>query len=318
LSNPRPATVAWILAWTFVGILLIIVASVTVCATLLPGCSSCHMKGDFGTQTSASAHASVPCVQCHVQNDVVSRTYFGFSEMFHMVIPVVGPFGRFASAVPDATCLTCHVSVMGSTTLSNGLRINHRKCSVGAQCSDCHSTVAHGSQTTWPRTYAMDRCLHCHGGEGHVVKCDTCHRDRDVQTRVQSGQWSVTHGANWRKTHGMGDQYTCSACHPSGYCDRCHGVGLPHGQNFFAQHSTYGASPKAKCTMCHQTAFCVGCHGLPMPHPKGFLPDHANVVRLRSDTVCKTCHTQLDCDRCHTMHVHPGGANGVKNTTLGY
>jgi hypothetical protein len=191
---------------------------------------------------------------------------------------------------------------------NGGLKIKHADCAKGRSCVECHSAVAHGDQTKWPRGYDMDTCLSCHGETGAPISCDACHVEREVKDRLTTGPWSVTHGPQWRTTHGMGNPSTCSACHAAGYCERCHGAGVPHGADFVTRHSKVALSDQAKCSTCHNQTFCGDCHGLPMPHPAGFANQHAEQVKRDGQTVCKTCHTEKDCTTCHVKHVHPGGA----------
>jgi len=299
-----------LVAFVIVGLSVAVAAS----AARLPACASCHMKGEFATATEAGSHAAIPCASCHVPDDVLSRTDYGLHVVSRTLVPFGGSVGRGASGVPDSACLNCHSAVMESVSEANGLRIDHAKCSVGSQCTDCHSAVAHGEQVGWTRTYTMDECLHCHGQGDTVVKCDTCHENRRTKDRIVAGPWRVTHGPNWRKTHGMGDQFTCSACHPQGYCTKCHGPGLPHGETFMIEHSNIAKTPEAKCTTCHGPEFCTGCHGVQMPHPSKFTEEHSTIVKKDGEAVCRTCHSERDCSECHLLHVHPGGATGAAST----
>ena len=300
------------------GIVAVIIvgltASVAASAVMLPGCASCHLKGDFATATASSAHAAIPCASCHVPADALSRAGYGVHVVSRTLIPFKQSVGRSASGVPDSACLACHAVVKQEVVSANGLRIDHAKCAVGSRCTDCHSSTAHGAAAGWTRTYNMDTCLHCHAQGDTVVRCDTCHEERRTKDRIVVGPWRVTHGPNWRKTHGMGDQFTCLACHPQGYCTKCHGPGLPHGVTFMNDHSTIAKSPGAKCNTCHGAAFCTGCHGIQMPHPSGFTARHSALVKKNGRTVCRTCHSARDCIQCHVMHVHPGGAVGASQT----
>jgi len=307
----------WLVAFAVV-VAVGIAAAVITSSILLPGCASCHMVDDFAKATEASSHATVPCAQCHVSNDAFSRTSYGVHVVRHTLVPGQDSVGRSASTVPNDACLTCHSDGIEGIAEVNGLRIEHSKCAAGSQCTDCHSATAHGTQVSWVRTYTMDGCLHCHGQEDEVVKCDTCHSERSARDRLVVGPWRVTHGKNWRHTHGMGDQLTCSACHPKGYCAKCHGPGLPHGPGFLAEHSAVALSPGQKCLTCHTKTFCTDCHGIQMPHPKGF-PTHSSLVKKNGDKVCRSCHSQKDCTQCHELHVHPGGAvnPGVRPPTPG-
>ncbi len=303
LSAPR------IIAGIVVLIALLVVAVVATAAVKLPGCDSCHKDADFKTETAATAHAAVPCVDCHVATQVIERIQYGAHVVSLPIQSLLRSDSRALGAVDDGSCLSCHEDVMTSTVQARGLRIDHKVCAVDAACTDCHSTTAHGDQVSWKRASNMDACLRCHGQQGKLVECDTCHVARESGDRLKSGPWVVTHGPNWKTTHGMGDAYTCAACHQSGYCDRCHGVGLPHDANLMEQHPALAADPGARCTSCHEAKFCDTCHGIEMPHPANFKQGHSTLVEAEGDDMCRTCHGASDCVECHVMHIHPGGAN---------
>jgi hypothetical protein len=306
----KTAFIALLVMGFFVLLIVGLAAAVGASAVVQPGCARCHMKGDFATATEAGSHSAIACKSCHVPDDVLSRTAWGAHTVSRTLIPMGGSVGRSSSGVPDESCLNCHATVKDGVSTANGLRIDHSRCAVGSECTDCHAATAHGSQVGWVRTYTMDKCLHCHAQGDSMVKCDTCHEERRPDERVVVGPWRVTHGANWRKTHGMGDQFTCSACHPQGYCTKCHGPGLPHGKTFMIDHSDFAKTRGAKCYTCHDKRFCTSCHGVEMPHPSGFTKQHSAIVKKTSDEVCRTCHSQRDCTECHIMHIHPGGAAG--------
>lgn len=292
-----------------VVIVLLPLLLVTGGATLLPGCESCHLQGDFAQATAREAHASVACVRCHVSDEYARRLRFGAHAVSGPARALLSGDARSASFVDDTACLSCHAQAMESTLEANGILIDHTTCAQGTTCSACHSQTAHGDEIGWVREYTMDACLRCHGQQGGLVECDTCHVPRATRERLETGPWRVTHGARWEKTHGMGDAFTCAACHPQGYCDRCHGVGLPHGKNLMAEHVTLAADPAAQCLDCHKGDFCNDCHGIEMPHPEGFTPEHSSIIERDGDELCRTCHAESDCTTCHVTHVHPGNAS---------
>ena len=308
MEGPRKRAVLRATIWVLVAGVVLVALAVAGAAVFLPGCAYCHMKGSFATATDASVHSSVACAACHVDGGVIARASYGFRIVFGMLVPIAPSTGRAAAEPSDSACLRCHERIDDTVVSSGGLRILHSECGKGRSCVDCHSTVAHGAQTTWPRSYDMDTCIGCHGETGAPVRCDACHEQRKVEDRLVSGPWTVTHGPQWRTTHGMGNPSTCAVCHAADYCARCHGVGVPHVEGYSKLHSKDAVSGSAQCTSCHPQKFCLDCHGLPMPHPADFANGHAESVKRNGDTVCKTCHTPRDCTICHEMHVHPGGA----------
>lgn len=295
--------------WLVVLLPLVVLISGTYFAVAQPGCVSCHARNtQFAAATRKASHSGVECVACHVAPNPVDRFSFGFRQMFHMMLPVVSGKGRDWAAVDNARCLACHKQIETQIVSANGIRIDHQSCARGAQCTDCHSTVGHGTAATWVRTYDMETCLACHVSKAST-KCDVCHDDKDSTTRISTGTFAVTHGKQWRTTHAMGNTATCSVCHTAAKCEKCHGAGLPHDKEFLGLHSKIAADPAAKCFTCHDTRFCTDCHGIEMPHTQAFTRGHAAVAKS-DPNLCKRCHADPDCTKCHETHVHPGGAVG--------
>jgi hypothetical protein len=200
---------------------------------------------------------------------------------------------------------------MQGKVTANGLSILHEQCAKGRMCIDCHSVTAHGSAVGWPKTFDMNMCLDCHNTDRVRSDCGLCHAEKTQTDRISSGEWAITHGPNWKQTHGMGDLKTCAACHPNDFCVRCHGIPLPHNADFIRTHPTFALTNSTDCAVCHQQSFCNDCHGLPMPHPADFTPQHSVIVKQQGAAKCLRCHVQDDCDNCHAKHVHPGGATSA-------
>lgn len=282
---------------------------------VLPGCEGCHLRGDFERETAASAHASVDCRSCHVPAGFVDRVAFSLGQPLTMFIPLGGHPGRADAAVPDGRCLACHDDLRAAVVTADGVRIAHATCAAGADCTDCHSTTAHGAEARWVRRYDMDTCLACHIGQAQVA-CDLCHDGRLPDNRIASGSFAITHGPEWQVTHGMGDSATCSVCHKPDDCVECHGQGLPHGADFITVHGAFAVDEASACDGCHEDTFCSSCHGTPMPHTDEFTRAHPVTAGEQAD-LCARCHAESDCTTCHEKHVHPGGAVGESLPTRG-
>jgi hypothetical protein len=293
-----------VLVWSLAGLVLLLAVVLGATAVTLPGCSACHDSKAFVTQTQQSAHASIACARCHVQPGAAQRVVYAYHLVFGMTLRVAPTGSGPVAGIPDTTCLSCHQVVMTKIITAKGLTIDHAKCSKGRLCTDCHSETAHGTALAWPRTFDMDTCLDCHTND----TCDTCHKGKSTQQRLATGAWSVTHGPEWKQTHGMGDLKTCAACHTASECESCHGIPLPHDDTYIRDHPAEAATNRKDCAVCHKQAFCDDCHGLAMPHPASFTQGHAAIVKKQGQTLCMRCHVQDDCDKCHVAHVHPGGA----------
>lgn len=292
------------------GILLVVLAGGSQPAV----CASCHTMEPFANGLEGGAHASVSCYSCHLDNGAWDWPAFKLKELTVMYPrafssnALQGPTRESASSA----CLRCHSSVMDALTSKGGLRIAHKDCAQGASCDGCHSTVAHGAATRWIREPVMEACVECHRDSDAPIECDACHEDKSQTERLSRGPWQVTHGPQWRNTHGMGSLRHCATCHPADYCVRCHGVTLPHTAGFGRTHGTEAQAPDAKCLDCHdKVALCDACHGASMPHPAGFLARHSAEASSSKDEVCLRCHRSEDCLECHTRHAHPGRTEGT-------
>lgn len=272
-------------------------------------CASCHDGEPFATATFSGAHASVECLACHTSGDALGRLAFGVRHLPSLVPLAADQPTRDLSVVDDSRCMECHENVYSGPVSSSGIRIDHALCTPGLDCTQCHSTTAHGRAVSWVRTYDMETCLECHVSED-LADCALCHEGRLPEDRITTGVFSVTHGPQWEQTHGMGNSATCAACHTAADCETCHGPGLPHGESFMSEHADYSTRAEAQCFSCHETRFCAGCHGLDMPHSRAFVVEHA--AEAGADRVlCERCHAESDCIVCHETHVHPGGAIGT-------
>jgi len=304
------------LVWTAVALAAVCLLGLRVFDALGPKpCTSCHSRADFRAATQASAHAQVDCRSCHMASGMMGEVLFALQQPLHTYSRQSRAADRDAAEVPDTRCKTCHEVSLRGVVGSGGIRMDHAWCAVGASCTDCHSSVAHGTANQWIRSYDMDRCLGCHMESGNV-QCDLCHQGRDATARIKSSTFAVTHGPKWRSTHGMGSIATCNVCHSSSDCADCHGVGVPHEPSFIDEHSSFAAHEDARCASCHADSFCDGCHGIQMPHPARFTPRHSTAAK-RQPKSCTRCHAASDCTDCHEKHVHPGGAIGSAGSAGG-
>jgi hypothetical protein len=297
-------------------VVLVLVALVVAGAAVgsLPAvCSSCH--GRQADATGKSQHADMGCYGCHVDNGSWGYLAEKNSEFTRMYTSALLGRGLTQSArlTSRSACLECHSDVLKGVTSANGLSIKHKACAPGPSCDGCHSTTAHGKTVRWQTSPYMEDCIACHKNKGVSDECETCHTSESAERRDVKGPWQVTHGANWKKTHGMGDQSSCGTCHPSNFCARCHRVPVPHGADFGRTHGEYAQGNEDACVTCHKSTkdFCEKCHGMQMPHPAGFLKQHSSIAKSTSDARCIRCHVDTDCGLCHGYHAHPGGAVGV-------
>jgi hypothetical protein len=106
---------------------------------------------------------------------------------------------------------------------------------------------------------------------------------------------------------------TCAVCHGEGinapFCRACHGMDMPHDDQFRVLHS---ASDKAVCANCHGfTEVCSSCHHIGATATSLWMPEHgAMTIEHGSSTCIDKCHKQQDCVDCHqSQNVVPASHN---------
>lgn len=273
-------------------------------------CNSCHATSDAYSQWRSSPHSSVRCEQCHTDR----ASALGVGNSFALASDAWrGVLGTHEPTVPlrDEACIACHpTATLNKPTVIGTLRISHAGLSEGGyRCTDCHAGVAHNVPTSRVSTPTMSLCARCHNNVTVPGKCTLCHTTTQSPeaARRNDPEWSKTHGPKWRQLHGMGELSTCTICHSTQDCQKCHGVPLPHDTNFIAEHGALATQSKPKCLNCHIQSFCDSCHGLPIPHPSNFLSLHPKVAKNSEDPRCLKCHVSDDCATCHKQHIHPHG-----------
>lgn len=306
-AGVRRAKILWGVAGT---IAVLAIALVGVVGSLPAVCSTCHSGPKAAL--AESSHASVDCYACHLSGGVWGLPQHKANEVLVMYPRrIIGASRAQLSQTSRGACLRCHRSILETVISSGGLRMKHLSCAEGSSCDGCHATVAHGAESGRLSSATMDDCVACHTEVNVSIACDTCH-EGDTEPRPRPGAWQVTHGANWQKTHGMGDADSCAVCHGTTFCAKCHSVALPHPESFGDLHGRSAVDSPDACQQCHDRAdFCDPCHGMMMPHPVGFVRVHSEEAESMTDARCARCHRMDDCVKCHENHVHPGGATEV-------
>lgn len=274
-------------------------------------CGSCHAMKPYAVAYSVIDHEGAGCVSCHAPSGL-DRIGMGWRVVTGMAphaalgsCVVSGP----AQGVTDDGCRSCHERELEEPVDRNGIKVLHAVCAIESACVDCHGTVTHGESVRVRRAFTMESCTGCHQREKATLECDVCHSEHTQHERLERGPWQVTHGSQWSQTHGLGSLQSCSVCHPSDYCVRCHGTELPHPIGFGQSHGVEALRDLTACEACHETGtLCTPCHGIEMPHPTGFLKDHSSIAAEVEDPACVRCHDTQECMACHERHVHPGNA----------
>jgi len=181
----------------------------------------------------------------------------------------------------------------------------------GARCADCHEVPTHTEIAI--RKPTMIKCFGCHSQTDTAAPsgaCATCHpRNFPLKpTTHEASDWlpSREQLVTTRATHPKAAQESpkgCELCHTKTFCSDCHGLDMPHPQDWQNVHSEKAVDVGGKvCMRCHpNNESCQVCH-----HP-GYKPGgppwwqiHPQAVYNEGPDLCLQCHSTLTCARCHT------------------
>jgi hypothetical protein len=282
---------------------LAIAAALLVAAFVYTGrsqtCTGCHSKPDVTRAWSKGAHGSVACFTCHAQPGPLG----GVAARAWVVGDIVRSQARLSpvrrdTLVSDDACLSCHRAQIAGTVTVASVRMRHAEpLAAGASCTECHAGAGHGGLVGAGSSPSMSSCLPCHDGTQAPATCPTCHVE-DI------GAVNRTAMEDFPKVPPMGKPKTCRGCHPIDSCNKCHGLELPHSEEFVKSgHAMPAAFDRKKmCRKCHDyQAFCNGCHRFnpdgSSPHLTGFRANHGSPALpgcgchgLSRQAMCSVCH----------------------------
>lgn len=284
--------------WSIVGGIACVVLAAAALAPLVPGvgqaCGSCHEVSAAVVAWEGGSHAKSSCYGCHAGGSVSGALYASVSGVARQLMGAsVAP----QEGVSSSACLRCHQDIVAATT-SGKTRMRHSDVIEAAMvCVECHPRSGHEYRdaATVPERSMMDRCLTCHDGDTASSDCSTCHAEPPLD--VTSGE--VPMGATEIAT-------TCRGCHSealSKRCIACHGLELPHPQEFMSQHAGASQDDPRICERCHYQADATlgcGCHDETNIHGtySDWFPTHG-IEALAGGRVGCNCHKLVFCATCH-------------------
>jgi len=280
--------------------------------------SACHEMRPYHAAWQQGAHASVACVECHVDPGPVARVSHKAEAMKELWAHLTGeprfPLATVA-AIPNERCVRCHDEI---GTGADGF--DHAQHASRATCVSCHAKAGHAvsdaalqsagvfnDSAKRPRlsspTATVDRgkanvaghvsvsCSRCHD----MVKtgCAACHKPDHANagpaTKTDACDACHTAGPTFDFTHPRG-RSDCFSCHArpaehrhEGECSKCH-------------------TPAATWSFEHpKTQSCTKCHDRPAGHKAGS---------------CSTCHRNTGVNwafshsaskNCASCHARPAG-----------
>ncbi|MCL2332410.1 MAG: hypothetical protein FWC54_02835 [Actinomycetia bacterium] len=230
--------------------------------------------------STAQAHvANASCVTCH-PNTTIGTGATG----------LVKAQGLQVAHIPCSTgrnCIDCHGGtghlVKGQVPLAYSMN----------DCVTCHNANQLDSSD----------CTGCHVGNSQETMKTSARFSLSTFSTTHGPQWKRLHGAGDISTcTSCHKQSDCARCHGALVPHDAYIVGS-HGK------VASDPVAEQKCYSCHKDKkFCDDCHGLAMPHPDNFITAHVAETKKVGEATCYNCHDKADCATCHAAHVHPGGA----------
>ena len=282
-------------------------------------CGSCHEMGPSHASWSESAHSGVKCVSCHETPRewygqplrAVERVRLLTRDTWRHLSGRLGEpndpsaIGR-TSPMPDEVCLQCH-SPNRKATSGFRILIDHvEHAERTGSCVACHVHTAHPDPVLGRPLSLMTECYECHGTAEHPEasdECGTCHpADFDLKPASHlEDPWARDHGYTALETPDM-----CTMCHEQSYCDSCHGVEMPHPEEWLDGEPSHGEAAatidRDVCYRCHteEPDSCAACHHEGYDPALGpWLEQHYDEARTVGVASCLDCHEPLFCSTCH-------------------
>lgn len=226
------------------------------------------------------------------------------------------------------TCTVCHNRVAHRETHPLKLKdsVKHADFMQMEGCFRCHSQEREAR--------APGRCEACHTKDfelvpaSHVEKAfytpfgdSTGHAElarnnlarlAEVESETAAAE---TTGSEAQRAHGEEEGHEipsietvsyCGQCHPTSFCDGCHGTQIPHPEKFKKDHAQQAFKNPESCGKCHAASkaaaksgeFCSDCHHKVGDESKPWFGQH--FVYARKDAkACLKCHTTMYCETCH-------------------
>jgi len=202
------------------------------------------------------AHATLQCVQCHVNNNY-----------------------NLTSA--NTVCVSCHLNDY-NTAVSP---VNHVQAGFPTTCETCHDTLAwtdgkfDHSTTGWALTgaHATVTCTQCHVNSNYKLTntaCVSCHlKDFQATTNPNHVQ--------------QGFAQTCESCHNTAAWQPAQ---FDHSKSGFPLTGAHATTPCAQCHVNNNYTItntaCVSCH----QNDYNTAVSPVNHIQLGFPTTCQNCH----------------------------
>lgn len=267
---------------------------------------TCHVNDESVTQAAELNHAS--CVSCHEPYRGLATVPLNVADRVSMAVAQFKGGTPQAVLVDSDSCVRCHKSeIAAKTTSVSGIKMSHAApYAAGVTCTSCHAKAGHSASTA----QSMSNCLPCHDGKKASADCLTCHIASPLSVVAAGSTASTATLGSGKIDYPVVDlgQPNCGGCHNLVVeCDKCHGLRMPHTQEFIdGGHAPIAAfDGKQVCMKCHQLTFCYSCHSPFSSHGADWQTRHQTYSWSQGTTGC-ACHRTAAgestnwCYRCHS------------------
>ncbi len=318
-------------------------------------CHAAHSKLVAGRFVSAK-HASlrVNCLRCHAE--VQDR-----DPSFKFNVRNVRINHPLHVNKLQMSCADCHYTVAhdrrpnptNRPPMDGCLQSCHKEKE--RECRICHPKGTIEAPTT-PVSASGKECVRCHRDfQAHLVsfggakfshaphlannlRCNQCHSNQpqhgvmtlnrsSCQSDCHTKKMPASHKLVWKERHGtayLSRMSECNQCHTQKFCSDCHGLNMPHPDDWVRAHGarllSYGSMgvweygsvrsntsippyshtsipPYSVCSRCHTAETCQNCHAT--HKPASHLNDWRRHHGRRDTRNCATCHATDFCRTCH-------------------
>lgn len=273
-------------------------------------CRSCHRvplphpEGFAANHKSAAWAGRGDCAQCHEES-----TCDACHDSSEPASHAAEPFEHWKPDILSASrCETCHEGSCDSCHKTRkppshveGWRHGKAALEPSSHCGFCHrdSTCTDCHVLEMPHSGSF----FAKHGEQDASQCGRCHQDRTTCLECHRLVLPTSHrDASWAKEHGdNADRASCAACHEEPVCAACHGLELPHADDFLVEHGEPAYERSETCAKCHDRAECLACHSemKPSDHTEEFIAAHGERA-TGHEAYCLLCHDKAEfCGQCH-------------------
>lgn len=215
-------------------------------------------------------------------------------------------------AITMENCASCHSELKTGVYTSPSFIFTHEPhFKKNFACNECHKGKDATEVQEWPMHSCYSKKCHAMEKAPGTGKCEACH-PKEFNLVPAKGSMYGDHTASNFLVRNHADLATkdinkCQICHLQSFCDKCHGMEIPHPADFkTGKHKTEARTMKTKCDYCHpDKTFCEDCHhkGYKVENGPFEGTGHPPLVREVGAQACFECHGPTYCAYCHVKGV---------------